>query len=80
MVIARSNTMYAVATRSNGAIRFLMKGRKTRWTPDPNKARWYAYFRYAYNRKDEILKSEGGDPFVVYYPRNEDICPAGGQK
>jgi hypothetical protein len=77
-MIARSKFMYSICKKGGeGYLRRSGKG----WTNDPYKARWYAYFRYAQDKRDDLVRL-GEDKDGLYFNkryRNEEICKAGGQ-
>jgi hypothetical protein len=79
IMISRSPFMWAVCKKFDlGYLKRSGKG----WTRDPMKARWYAYFRYAQDKRDRLVKL-GEDKNNLYFNqrgRDENYCPAGGQK
>jgi hypothetical protein len=77
-MFARSQFMYAVCKKHGAG--YLKRSGKG-WTNDPLEARWYAYFRYAQDKRDELVL-HGEDTDNLYFNkrcRDERLCKAGGQ-
>ena len=78
-IVARSPFMYAICKKFG--VGYLKRSGKG-WTNDPKKARWYAYFKYALEKRDDLVKRFGENINDLYFNkryRNEDLCKAGGQ-
>jgi len=69
--------MYALGLRCCEVQLYLSKS--GRWTEDKTKARWYAYLRYAMDKKQELAKG-GMSVVIVKAYRDTTLCKAGGQK
>lgn len=78
MMLPRSPYMYTVGKPDGkGGWLYLSKNLKT-FTDDPGKARWYAYSKYAINRRYEDIKNR--ELRIIKASRDLKLCPAGGQK
>lgn len=78
-MFARSKYMYAVARVDHVVDSRPFVSRSGKWTKDPDQRRWYAYLRYAMDKKNELEK-QGIRAVIIKANRDFALCKAGGQK
>jgi len=76
MIVARSKFMFTIF---NEDTKMYLHRRGRGWTSDKWQARWYAYWKYAYEKISKLREVDGGNYRLVEAYRNEEVCKAGGQ-